>query len=114
MPILLAVLSWRVILKNKAVIFHSDNQSLVHVINHQRSEEDLVRVILRNFILGLLTNNILARAQHIIGSVNKKADALSRNMFKQFHSLHPTAHQRPSPTPALPQCLGSTTTWICF
>ena len=114
MPILLAVLSWRDILKNKAVIFHSDNQSLVHVINHQRSEEDLVRVILRNFILGLLTNNILARAQHIIGSVNKRADALSRNMFKQFHSLHPTAHQMPSPTPALPQCLESTTTWTCF
>ena len=114
MPILLAVLSWRDILKNKAVIFHSDNQSLVHVINHQRSEEDLVRVILRNFILALLTNNILVRAQHVIGSVNKKADALSRNMFEQFHSLHPTAHQMPSPTPALPQCLESTTTWTCF
>ena len=73
-PIVLAVHSWNSILRNKVVIFHTDNQSLVHVINRQHSDEGLVRVVLRGFVLSLLKSNILAKAEHIDGSINAKAD----------------------------------------
>ena len=50
-PIVLAIVTWRSIIRNKAVIFHTDNLSLVSIINKQHSNEGLVRSVLRGFVL---------------------------------------------------------------
>ena len=110
-PILLAIWCWKNILQNKIVIFHTDNSSLVNIINKQFSEEPFVRTVLRGFVLSLLKYNILAKAEHISGKHNLKADALSRNLFTQFKTLHPAALAQPSPVPALPTSLISINTW---
>ena len=111
-PITLALVAWHPVLSNKVVIFHTDNEALVSVINKQHSNEALIRCVLRGFILNLLKLNIVAKAKHIKGSVNARADALSRDCIHQFRLIHPEAHDVPSPIPALPTCLKSTGTWL--
>ena len=111
-PIILSIITWRSMLSNKVVIFHTDNFSLVSIINKQHSDEPLVRTVLRGLVLSLLKFNILAKAEHISGSKNNKADALSRNLISQFRQLHPEAQIHPTPAPALPDCIASTGTWI--
>ena len=74
----------------------------MNIINKQFSEEPLVCIVLRGFVLSLLKYNILAKAGHISGKHNLKADALSRNLFKQFQTLHPAALAQTSPVPVLP------------
>ena len=113
-PIVLAVVTWKSILKNKVVIFHTDNLSLVSIINKQHSNEGLVRSVLRGFVLSLLKFNIKANAIHISGKENSKADALSRDLITQFRLLHPLALKEPSETPALPPYLESTGTWTPY
>ena len=110
-PILLALETWKNIIKNKVVKIHTDNQSLVSIINKQHSDEHLVRVVLRGFVLTLLNYNILVRAEHVPGHKNLQADALSRNLLLQFRVLHPLACPEQSQTPPLPPSLESTTTW---
>ena len=101
-------------LANKVVIFHTDNESLVGIINKQHSSEPLVRCVLRGFVLNLLKFNIVAKAQHVRGTDNSRADLLSRDSILQFQKIFPEAQGLPSPIPALPISVKSTGTWqVC-
>ena len=44
-PILVSVLTWGHILTNKKVIFRSDNEAVVHIINKLSSKSNLVMVL---------------------------------------------------------------------
>ena len=59
-------------------MFLSDNQAVVEIINRQTSKDRSVMALLRHFVLCTLKYNILFRARHIAGRVNRESNALSR------------------------------------
>ena len=69
---------WADKLTNQQVIFFSDNESVVHVINKQTTKDKALLALLRQLVLACLRYNILFKARHIAGSKNVLADSLSR------------------------------------
>lgn len=104
-PIVLALETWGLSLKNKCVLLNTDNLALSYVINKQTSKEDLVRYFIRRLILTALKFNILLKAAFIPGHYNTLSDALSRLQITRFLTLHPSADQYPTPVPSLPQSI---------
>ena len=87
-------------MRDKYIVFFSDNQAAVEIINRQTSKDQSVMALLRNFVLCTLKYNILFRARHIAGRVNRESDALSRLQVEKFRALAPYADKKPTPVPA--------------
>ena len=77
-PIVLALEIWGPLMRNKCIVFFSDNQAVVEIINKQTSKDRSIMVLLRHFVLSTLKYNILFHAKHIAGCINRESDALSR------------------------------------
>ena len=99
-PVVTAVYMWREDLKNKKVLFHIDNQAVVHIINKKSAKDTYVMKLLRRLVLLTLQFNILLKAEHIEGSLNSIADAISRSQWKRFRDLAPKADPNPIKIPA--------------
>ena len=104
-PIVWAIKTWGVTLKNCYVIVHTDNEALSFDLNSQSSKEILVMKLIRQLVLLLLKYNIMFRAKHIYGYKNVLADALSRLKLDKFKSLFPSADPLPTLTECLPHSL---------
>ena len=74
-PIVLAVEIWGSIMRDRCIVFFSDNQAVVEIINRQTSKDRYVMALLRHFVLCTLKYNILFNAKHIAGSLNRQGDA---------------------------------------
>ena len=107
-PIVLAIDIWGAKLKDKMVIFHTDNLSLVSVINTQKSKEPLVMLLVRSLVFNLLLHNISFQSVHIPGYLNTDADLLSRQQIQKFRARNPDVDTTPSQLPRLPERLNST------
>ena len=57
-PILVVVYVFGKDFQNTTIIFHTDNQPIVHVLKNQTSKEKLVMVLVRNLVLVCLARNI--------------------------------------------------------
>ena len=77
-PIVLASEIWGPLMRNKCIVFFSDNQAAVEIINKQTSKDRSIMVLLRHFVLSTLKYNILFHAKHIAGCINRESDALFR------------------------------------
>jgi hypothetical protein len=86
-PIVLAVEVWGSILQNSCVVFHSDNEAVVHIINAQTSRDPAIMILVRRFVLAVMRHNILFSAEHIPGMVNTLPDLLSRLQIKKFREM---------------------------
>ena len=99
-PILAAIATWGEQLRNKSIIFHIDNQALVHIINKGHSAcEDMIPIIRILFLLGL-KYNVSFSAEHIPSIKNIAADALSRFNLQVFRTSSPQAAFLPRRVPA--------------
>ena len=96
-PIVLSVLLWGHRMKNKGVLFFTNNEALVHVINKISCWDPLLMSFVRKLVLSCLKHNILFRARHVPGIHNNLADSLSRLQIQRFQQLTP-AHMHPTPT----------------
>ena len=99
-PIVVANNIWGASLKNKNILFHSDNQAVVAILDKKTSKSERVMALVRNFVLFTLKHNILFRAQYVEGVLNVIADSLPRCDFQLFRALCPTADSHPSQIPA--------------
>lgn len=88
-PIVLVLEMWHSSLTNKCVQFHSDNLTVVHIINKQTSKDPVLMRLVRRLVLQCLKHNILFRAVHVAGLDNTCADHLSRLQFDAFMSVFP-------------------------
>ena len=61
-PIVLALEIWGRFLENKKILFMSDNEAVVHVINKQSSREKTLMKLVRCLVLKSLTHNIFFKA----------------------------------------------------
>ncbi len=98
-PILVAVTLWGSELQNKKLLFHCDNQAVVHIINTQSSKSKSVMVVVRELVLRCLQFNLTLKSEHIPGSKNSLADALSRFQIEKFRRLAPRADPHPTAVP---------------
>ena len=98
-PIVLGVHMWGESLRNRRVLFFSDNESVVHVINKQTSKDKGLLQLIRQLVLICLQYNILFRARHIQGKKNILADSLSRLQVDKFKALATNVEESPSIVP---------------
>ncbi|XP_068721411.1 uncharacterized protein [Montipora capricornis] len=102
-PIVLSLHLWGEAMCNQCILFFTDNESLVHVINKQSCKDKSLMVFVRKLVSICLHYNIVFKAKHISGVRNKLADALSRLQVHTFTQLAP-AYMDPLPT-EVPQYL---------
>ena len=87
-------------MRNQSILFFTDNEALVHVINKQSCRDKTLMVFVRKLVSICLDNNILFRAKHIPGTHYTLADCLSRLQVQTFQKLAP-ASMNPFPTDIL-------------
>ena len=92
-PIFLALELWGKHLTNHKILFMSDNQAVVQVINKQSCYEPILMKLVRRLVLAALTNNIYFRSAHIPGKENVLADKLSRLKFQEALLMAPWLDQ---------------------
>ena len=102
-PIVLSLHLWGHEMQNRRVLFFTDNEALVHVINKQSCRDKDLMFFVRELVLVCLRRNVHFKAKHIPGLHNKLADSLSRLQLQTFKHLAP-AHMYPFPT-EIPQHL---------
>ena len=88
------------ILSNKCVIFWSDNEAVVTIINRQTSRCRKIMQLVRTLVIRCLELNIHFKAKHIPGVDNGIADALSRFQMSRFQQLASEADLTITPLPA--------------
>ena len=99
-PIVLSIHLWGHEMSNRRILFFTDNEALVHVINRQSCHDKELMFFVRKMVLACLSYNICFKAKHIPGFQNKLADSLSRLHLQTFHQLAPPCmHQHPTPIP---------------
>ena len=98
-PILLAVLTWRLEFRRKKIVFNVDNEALVTILNKKTSKSTRVMSLLRPLLICCMNNNIQFKAVHVAGVQNSAADALSRFQFSKFREGVPGADMEPGQIP---------------
>lgn len=98
-PVVTALTTWGPSLANRRILFHIDNQAVVHIINKQTSKSPEVMVLVRRFVLLTLNFNIIFRAEYIHTKSNAIADSISRCQWERFRTLAPQADPKPTPLP---------------
>ena len=86
-PIVLATYLFQNEFSNKSVLFRTDNEALVPIINKGTSKDAQIMQLLRLMVSQCLKANILVRAKHIAGVDNERPDCLSRLQVDKFKSL---------------------------
>ena len=98
-PIVVGLQLWGGDLGNKRVLFWSDNQTVVSVVNAQTSKCPMIMFLVRQLVLICLRHNIRFRARYVPGERNNIADALSRFQASRFRQLAPGADHEATPLP---------------
>ncbi len=96
-PIVLSLCLWGEKMRNHSILFFTDNEALVHVINKQSCRDKTLMIFVRKLVLVCLEYNILFKAKHIPGAHNILADSLSRLQVHKFKQLAPSS-MKPLPT----------------
>ena len=102
-PIVMGLYIWCDHLKDRKVVFHSDNMAVVNIVNKQYSGCKYIMALVRLFVITCLTNNITFKSQFVPGRLNDTADALSRFQMDRFWRIV-GGEAQPDPTP-LPKYL---------
>ena len=100
LPIVIAVRLWAHVLRDKRIMFFTDNMAIVSVINHTTSKDTDIMCLVRQLVSVSLINNILFCAKHIPGRHNLIPDLLSRSQVAKAQSLAPWLDRHPTAIPA--------------
>ena len=96
-PIVLSLYLWGHHMQNRCILFLTDNEALVYVINKQSCKDKNLMFFVRKLVLVCLQNSILFKAKHVRGIYNTLADSLSRLQVDTFKCLAPV-HMEREPT----------------
>ena len=98
-PIVLALEIWGHILSNHKILFFTDNQAVVEIINKNTSKDKDVMKLVRRLVLASLKFNIYFCAKHIPGKHNVVCDLLSRFSLQEAHRIAPWLSKTPENVP---------------
>ena len=104
-PIVVACVLWGKQWKKLRIVFHCDNMSTVQIINKGRSKGKTIMKLMRKLTWCSATFNFTIHAQHVPGSLNSVADAISRFQMDRFCRLAPSADHRPTSHPPIQELL---------
>ena len=95
-PVVIAGHVWGHMWCKKHVLFRSDNDAVVHVLNSRTSKVPCLMRLLRSLLLAAARYSFSFSAQHVPGVNNQIADALSRFRWQDFRQLVPDAQRHPT------------------
>ena len=98
-PLVAAVKVWGESFRDKNVVFVTDNQAIVSVVNNQNAKDKQLQFLLRTFVLDCLRLNVCFSALHVSSEQNAVPDALSRAQFHRFFQISPGASHYPTLIP---------------
>ena len=90
---------WGSLWSNKHILFRSDNQAVVFVLNARTSHDPPMMHLLRSLLTAAVRFNFTFVAEYLPGKQNLIADALSRFHWQDFRHLAPGAHTHPINVP---------------
>ena len=102
-PVAIAAFVWGPQWCKRHVLFRSDNDAVVHMLNSRTSKIPCLMRLLRHLLLSAARHSFSFSAQHVPGVNNQLADAISRFHWQDFRLLAPEV--QPFPTPVPPQLL---------
>ena len=106
-PIVLAAHVWGHLWVKKHILFRSDNDAVVHILNTRTSRVPCLMRLLRSLLFSAARHSFSFSSQHVPGVSNQLADALSRFNWQEFRRLAPDA--QPLPTLVPPELLAHLT-----
>ena len=109
-PVVIAAHVWGHHWCRKHVLFRSDNDAVVHILNSRTSKVPCLMRLLHSLLFAAACHCFSFSAQHIPGIANQTADALSRFRWQEFRQLAP--HARLQPTPIPPNLLADLTSQL--
>ena len=118
-PIVVSAALWGRVWSGSRVCFHTDNMSVVAILQSQSARNPLAHHLVRCLYFYAVLFDFKYEVEHVPGESNSAADALSRNNLTLFSFLLPQARPVSIP-PALVQLLVIKTpdwgsqAWITF
>ena len=100
-PVLVLIGIFGPYLRNSSILFHSDNQGVVDIVNKQSSSFPIIMTIVRKLVLYTVKYNINLRSEHIKGDKNVLCDLISR--FKATPAVLRAHGMNLTPTPIPPE-----------
>ena len=94
-PIVIAARVWGSSWSRRHVLFRSDNDSVVHILNSRTSKIPSLMCLLRHLLASAARFNFSFASLHVPGVLNNIADALSRFHWQEFRRLAPKARLLP-------------------
>ena len=106
-PVVIAGHVWGPQWCKRHVLFRSDNEAVVHMLNSRTSKIPCLMHLLRNLLFSAACHSFSFSAEHVPGVNNQLADALSRFHWQEFRQLAPDAHPFPTliPPPLLAELI---------
>lgn len=98
-PIVIAAHIWGSLWHKRNVLFRSDNEAVVFILNARTSKVSGIMKLVRSLLMCAARSNFCFKAQHLPGVENEIADALSRFNWQDFRRLAPEANPHPSSIP---------------
>ena len=99
LPIILAIATWGPYWRPSPIKVLCDNMAVVNIITSNTSRDKLVMHLLRGLHFVSAFYSIQVKIQHIAGSDNTIADAISRDHLQVFFNHAPAASPEPTPIP---------------
>jgi len=100
-PVVVAAALWGPSWRQSHVLFRSDNMAVVDLLRKRTSPVPHVMHLLRCFIFYAALFHFTFTAEHVPGTHNTAADAISRDNISLFSSLVPQIQQTPIPSAIL-------------
>ena len=88
---------------SKRILFYSDSQSAISIIQKGPSRSNLIMTLVRRSTLCCALGNFSVSAAFLPGSFNIITDSLSRSQLEKFRSLVPHAEKLPTRVPPIQQ-----------
>ena len=113
-PVVIAAAIWGRNWESSHIRVRSDNSAVVAIINGGYSRDTEVMHLMRCLHFLSARYDFRLSAEHIKGSLNEAADALSRNFLSTFQTLQPSASKEPTIIPPLllDILIGSKPDWL--
>ena len=80
-------LLWANQFRNRRILVHCDNQSVVQMVNNTTSSCKSCMVLIRLIVMESMVQNVRLYVKYITSAKNEIADALSQQQWMQFHKL---------------------------
>lgn len=110
-PIVIAAAIWGCQWTQSCVCFRSDNMAVISVLRSRTCKDQLLMHLLRCLIFYAAFFRFTFTAQHVPGSLNAAADAISRNNTSLFFSLVPQVPQATVPQPVIELLINNRPNW---